>query len=141
MQPSPTLSIAGLFLQADPVVKGVMLLLVAASVGVWTVVIDKAFRFGRLRRQTRALDAVSRSDPIILSIDRNGQVFVGPDLVPPGSLAARLKALAQSAPDQVVYVRGDRALAYGRVMETMGLVSSAGFSRVSLLAEQTPPPQ
>ena len=60
MQPVPSFTLLGLFLQADPVVKGVMLLLVAASVGVWTVVIDKLVRFGRLRRQVRALDAASR---------------------------------------------------------------------------------
>ena len=64
MQPSPAFSLAGLFLQADPVVKGVMLLLLAASVGVWTVVIDKAMRFGRLRQEARALDTLSRNQTI-----------------------------------------------------------------------------
>ncbi len=60
MQRTPGFSLLGLFLQSDPIVKGVMLLLLAASVGVWTVVIDKAMRFHRLRRQVRALDAASR---------------------------------------------------------------------------------
>jgi biopolymer transport protein ExbB/TolQ len=56
----PNFSLAGLFLQADPVVKAVMVLLLAASVGVWSIVIDKAVRFGRLRRAARTLDASSR---------------------------------------------------------------------------------
>jgi biopolymer transport protein TolQ len=69
MQGAPSFSVIGLFLQADPVVKAVMLLLVAASVGVWTIVIDKAMRFGRLRRDARALDAVSRGP----SVDASGE--------------------------------------------------------------------
>lgn len=56
MQAAPAFSVIGLFLQADSVVKAVRLLLVAASVGVWTVVIEKAMRFGRLRRDARVLD-------------------------------------------------------------------------------------
>lgn len=49
--------------------------------------------------------------------------------------------MAVALPDQVVYVRGDRALPHGVVMETMGVISAAGFARVSLLAEQSTPPR
>ncbi len=38
-------------------------------------------------------------------------------------------------PDASIYVRGDRAIDYGRILEVMGLVSSAGFNKVSLIAE------
>ena len=77
--------------------------------------------------------------PVILSLDRSGHAFVGTDAVPDDALPGRLHALAQAAPDQVVYVRADRGLPYGRVMQAMGAVANAGFSRVSLLAEQASP--
>jgi TolR protein len=79
-------------------------------------------------------------DPVIISIDRNGQVFVGSDAVAADALQGKLAAMAAADPAQVVYVRGDRSLTYGRIMQIMGVVSSAGFSRVSLLAEQQLPP-
>jgi TolQ protein len=50
-------SLVGLFLQADPVVKGVMLLLVLASIGCWAVILDKAVRLRRARREAAAFEA------------------------------------------------------------------------------------
>lgn len=46
-------------------------------------------------------------------------------------------ALAKESPDQVVLVRGDESVDYGRVMTVMGEVGQAGFAKVSLIA-QTP---
>ena len=48
---------------------------------------------------------------------------------------ARLEAITANKPDTRVYVRGDQAIAYGRIMEVMGTVSAAGFSKVALIAE------
>src|SRR5216684_9370780 len=53
MQPVPTVSIVELFLNADPVVKGVLLLLLAASVWSWAVIIDKLWRLGAASRAAR----------------------------------------------------------------------------------------
>jgi biopolymer transport protein TolR len=78
--------------------------------------------------------------PIILSLDRNGHAFLGQDPVADDALPGRLHELAQAAPAQVIYVRADRGLPYGQVMQMMGEVAAAGFSRVSLLAEQAPAP-
>ena len=50
------LGLWGLVMQADPVVKGVLLILVMASIWSWTVIFDKTFRFGRLRRKARAFE-------------------------------------------------------------------------------------
>ena len=47
-----------------------------------------------------------------------------------------MREQAQGQPERRIFVRGDRSIAYGRIMEVMGIVSSAGFSRVALLAEQ-----
>ena len=58
-------SFLGLFLQADPIVKGVMILLVVASVACWTVVFEKVLRFARAKRQAKAFDALVRANGAI----------------------------------------------------------------------------
>lgn len=58
-------SFLGLFLQADPIVKGVMILLVVASVACWTVVFEKTLRFARAKRQAKAFDALVRANGAI----------------------------------------------------------------------------
>ena len=55
------LSFIGLFLQADPNVKGVMILLVLASLGCWTIVVEKLLRFRNVRCQARAFERSARS--------------------------------------------------------------------------------
>ncbi|KQP51736.1 flagellar motor protein MotA [Methylobacterium sp. Leaf399] len=56
------LSFLGLFLQADPIVKGVMILLVVASVACWTVMLEKVVRFAGAKRQAKAFDALVRAN-------------------------------------------------------------------------------
>ena len=55
------MSFLGLFLQADPIVKSVMILLVLASLGCWTIVFEKLMRLRSIRRQARAFEAAARS--------------------------------------------------------------------------------
>ena len=50
---------------------------------------------------------------------------------------AKLQAIAQNNPDRRIFVRGDKELAYGRIMEVMGTITQGGFTKVALLAEQT----
>jgi biopolymer transport protein ExbD len=66
--------------------------------------------------------------PIILSLDRSGNAFLGDTHVAEGDLAAE-------DPARIVFVRGDRTITYDRLMDVLGLVSRAGFAKVSLLAE------
>jgi len=50
----------------------------------------------------------------------------------------RLKLPGQD-PTRIVYVRGDRAIQYGTLMDLLGVVNTAGFAKVSLLAEASKP--
>ncbi|MCJ2013683.1 MotA/TolQ/ExbB proton channel family protein [Methylobacterium sp. J-076] len=65
-------SFLGLFLQADPIVKGVMILLIIASIACWTVVFEKIVRLAAARRQAKAFEAMVRSggaiDPALKGI-------------------------------------------------------------------------
>ena len=73
--------------------------------------------------------------PVILSLTRVGEVYIGDDRIEPGDLAERLAGLAAEDPTRIVYVRGDQTISYTQLMEALGLVNRAGFSKVTLVAE------
>jgi biopolymer transport protein TolR len=89
--------------------------------------------------KTSAAQLTQPQEPLVLSLDREGGSFIGNERVEPGDLKDRLARLAADDPDRIVYVRGDRTILYARLMEVLGLVSSAGFIKVSLLAEGAQP--
>jgi len=89
--------------------------------------------------KTSAAQVTQPSEPIVLSLDREGDTFIGNERVEPTDLKDRLARLAADDPDRIIYVRGDRTILYARLMDALGLVNSAGFTKVSLLAEGAKP--
>src|SRR5438034_11504456 len=85
--------------------------------------------------KTSAAQLVQPQEPVVLSLDRDGDTFIGNERVDPGDLKDRLARLAADDPDRIVYVRGDRTILYAQLMDALGLVNSAGFTKVSLLVE------
>src|SRR5438874_1862240 len=85
--------------------------------------------------KTSAAEMVQPKEPVVLSLDREGHTFIGNERVDPGDLRDRLARLAAEDPGRIVYVRGDRTISYARLMDALGLVNSAGFTKMSLLAE------
>ena len=85
--------------------------------------------------KTSAARLVQPQEPIVLSLDREGGSFIGNERIEPGDLKGRLARLAADDPERIVYVRGDRTILYAQLMDALGLVNSAGFTKVSLLAE------
>ena len=73
--------------------------------------------------------------PVIVSLNREDEVFIGDDKVVRADLEARLAALAGEDPSRIVYVRGDRTVTYAALMDILGLVNRAGFGKVSLVAQ------
>jgi biopolymer transport protein TolR len=80
-------------------------------------------------------------EPLVISIDSKGNVYLQESKSELDDLVAKLKAITGSNPDARIFVRGDRGVAYGRIMEVMGTINAAGFSKVALVAElPTPEP-
>ncbi|PWR20289.1 ExbD/TolR family protein [Zavarzinia aquatilis] len=88
--------------------------------------------------KTTAAKVAPPQEPLVVSIDAAGKTFIEKEGFSDLDLLARLKIMAQETPDRVVYVRGDRSINYGRLMEVMGVVSTAGFSKLSMIAETAP---
>jgi biopolymer transport protein TolR len=85
--------------------------------------------------QTKAPAINEPKEPLVISINAKGEVYLQNSMIDANDLAARLTAITSNNPDAAIYVRGDRAIDYGRVLEIMGIVSAAGFTKVSLIAE------
>jgi biopolymer transport protein ExbD len=85
--------------------------------------------------KTRAAAITEHKDPIILSLDRGGEVFIGDDKVAAGDLEPRLAALAAEDPKRIVFVRGDKTISYAQLMDMLSQVNRAGFGKVLLVAE------
>lgn len=89
--------------------------------------------------KTEAARMNDQVEPLIISVDASGNVFLQETPIELGLLVERLIAVTGQNPDAKIYVRGDKNLNYGRVMEVMGAVAAAGFRKVSLIAELPPP--
>ncbi|HUC71675.1 MAG TPA: ExbD/TolR family protein [Stellaceae bacterium] len=85
--------------------------------------------------KTQAAAITAPKEPIILSLNRGGEIFIGDDPVAPGTLETRLAALAAADPARIVYVRGDKTITYAQLMDMLSQVNRAGFAKVSLVAE------
>src|SRR5262252_10761029 len=85
--------------------------------------------------QTQAPPITEPKEPLVITINGEGRIFIQETEVPTESLVPRLQAITANNSDAPLYVRGDKAINYGRVVEVMSLVSAAGFRKVSLIAE------
>ena len=74
-------------------------------------------------------------EPLTVSINSKGEVFVQDTKVAFNELVAKLLAISKNRTDTRIYVRGDKNINYGRVLEIMGTLSGAGFSKVALISE------
>jgi biopolymer transport protein TolR len=85
--------------------------------------------------QTQAPAINEQKEPLVITVNAQGQIYIQETEVADDQLAPRLQAITNNNPQATIYVRGDKGLQYGRIMEVMGMVGSAGFSKVSLIAE------
>lgn len=85
--------------------------------------------------KTEASQMVGQDEPLVVSVNAGGEVFLQETKITLEQLVPRLEAITQNKKDTRIFVRGDAAIAYGKVMEVMGTVNLAGFTRVALLTE------
>jgi len=74
-------------------------------------------------------------EPLTISVNDKGQVFLQNTEIKVDELVAKLKAIAKNGSEERIFVRGDRKVDYGTVMRVMGRLSAAGYRRVALVTE------
>jgi biopolymer transport protein TolR len=87
--------------------------------------------------QTQAKSLDQDKNPLTLSVNLKGQVFLNDTEIALNDLVTKLKAItdARGGLDERIFVRGDKKVDYGTVMRVMGRLSAAGFRRVALVTE------
>jgi biopolymer transport protein TolR len=88
---------------------------------------------------TNASPLKGDDQPLTVSIKSDGSVWLQETAIELDQLTARLQAISSAKPDTRIFVRGDAAANYGRIMEVMGTLSSAGFSHVALVTQSPKP--
>jgi biopolymer transport protein TolR len=92
--------------------------------------------------QTQAQQLNEPKQPLVITINAQCQTYLQNNQIASDQLGPRLQAITNNDVSTSIYVRGDKAANYGCVLQVMGLITTAGFSKVSLVAEQpnaTPP--
>lgn len=80
--------------------------------------------------------AMSEQDaPLTITVDAKGVLYLQETPLELEALVPRLVAITGSNPEARIYVRGDKGISYGRVMEVMGAINAAGFKKVALISE------
>ena len=69
-------------------------------------------------------------------LNLKGDIYIGESKVEDENLIPRLNAITEQNTEARIYVRGDRVVAYGRIMEIMAIINSAGYVKVALITQQ-----
>ena len=85
--------------------------------------------------ETSADTLPEESEPLTLTINSKGEVFIQETKIEFDNLIKKILAVSNNRTDTRIYVRGDKTINYGRVLEVMGKLSGSGFTKVALISE------
>ena len=85
--------------------------------------------------KVKASALTDQKDPLEITVKIGGEIYLGDSEVDVENLIPRLNAITELNKEARIYVRGDRVVAYGRIMEIMSLVNSAGYIKVALVTQ------
>jgi biopolymer transport protein TolR len=85
--------------------------------------------------ETKANPLQGDTEPLTVSVQPDGKVFLQDTEVELDTLAPKLVAIARNGYEERIFVRGDRSVDYGYVMKVMGVLNKAGFRRIGLVTE------
>lgn len=82
---------------------------------------------------TQAPPLMASEEPLTITIDSGGQIFLQETNIELVELVPRLLAIAENGYEERIYIRADQSVDYGTVMVVMGHVNAAGFTRLGLV--------
>ncbi len=89
--------------------------------------------------KTRAPALGQDKEPLSITVSKDGKIYLQKEVVTQDGLVPKLQAISQNGYDQRIFVRGDKTVAYDRVMVVMGLLASAGFTHIGLVTDVAKP--
>jgi biopolymer transport protein TolR len=88
--------------------------------------------------QTKAKPLQGDTEPITVSVNAEGKVYLQNTEIDVATLITKLEAIARNGYDERIYVRGDTAVNYGTVMKVMGALNEAGYHKIGLVTGAEP---
>jgi biopolymer transport protein TolR len=85
--------------------------------------------------KVKASALTDQKDPLEITVKIGGEIYLGESEVDVENIIQRLNEITELNKEARIYVRGDRVVAYGRIMEIMSLVNSAGYIKVALVTQ------
>lgn len=85
--------------------------------------------------QTESAPISGSDKPLVLSIDKNERLFLFETLTTKDNLVGKLKEITKENKDTRIFVKGDKSVSYGVIVETMAHIKNAGFTKVALIAD------
>ena len=85
--------------------------------------------------ETSADTLAEETEPLTLTINAKGEVFIQETKIEFKNIIQKILAVSNNRTDTRIYVRGDKTINYGRVLEVMGMLSGSGFTKVALISE------
>ena len=82
---------------------------------------------------TRSAPLKGHDEPLAISVDKNGSIYIMDTKIDETNLVNKLKAITHAKMDTRIFVRGDKSLSYGKIMSVVGEINAAGFSKVALI--------
>jgi biopolymer transport protein TolR len=120
-----------------PLVDVVLVLLI-----IFMVTAPMLYRGMDIKLPTSSSNTIKPEERIVLTVERNQQIFLDKDLIGVGQLESKLRAMKARNPELSVYLRADRDVPYGTVVFVMDGVKRAGIERLGMVtdppASQTP---
>ena len=86
--------------------------------------------------ETQAKAMNSETQPITISVNEGGQVYLQETEIPIDEVVPKLEAIATTGYDERIYVRGDKPTNYGIVMQVMARIQAAGYTKIGLVTLQ-----
>ena len=89
--------------------------------------------------KTKAGAVTGEDEPLAVTVDGEGRVFIQDSEVDLDTLVPKLIAISGNNPNVRIFIRGDAGIDYGSVMQVMGAINGAGFRKVALITQQAVP--
>jgi biopolymer transport protein TolR len=89
--------------------------------------------------ETSASPIPGQDEPLAVSVTADGKIFIQKTQVALKDLQDKIKAVTGEKKDTRIFVRGDRSVDYGKIMQVVGAINEAGFSKVALITDTATP--
>ncbi len=83
---------------------------------------------------TEAAPLVGTEEPLVVNIDSKGEIYIFETHIDRSHLTEKLKNITKEKMDTRIFVRGDKKIAYGYIVEVIGSIHAAGFAKVALIS-------